>query len=453
MTRMEPTITVGILDRVEAVTGAFREIASVNGRAFPVGPFRAVPAGENVALAGEHGIPVLAPRLHCRMPGGTPFVLRDVVIGVAFHWERKREQVFRGDLVLECRRGRLTAVNEIPLEAYLESVISSEMSPTAPPEFLKAHAILSRSWLLAMLERRAGRPADTAGAEPIPSRPGTAGPAAEGGTVEISRWYGRKDHEHFDVCADDHCQRYQGIGSVTERAREAVAATRGRVLTWRGEVCDARYSKCCGGRTERFASAWEDVPVPYLDSVSDGSAPFPVPADETEWARWIRSEPEAYCRVRDPDILNGVLPGFDRETPDFFRWKSEYGRAELEAILWEKSGLDFGDLRDLVALERGPSGRIVRLRVEGSRMTAVVGKELEIRRWLSRSHLLSSAFVVEKAGPPSGPPERFILHGAGWGHGVGLCQIGAAAMACRGFRAEGILGHYFPETSLERRYD
>jgi peptidoglycan hydrolase-like amidase len=452
MTRMEPTIAVGILDRVEAVNGVFREVVSVNGRDFPAGPFRAVPAGKNVALLGSHGSSVLSPRLHCRIPDGTPFVLRDVVIGVAFHWERKGEQVFRGDLALECREGLLSAVNEIPLEAYLESVVSSEMSPTAPPEFLKAHAILSRSWLLAMLERKAGRAAGVAGEKKTFSGAGTDGPAAEGGAVEIRRWYGREDHEDFDVCADDHCQRYQGVASVTERARQAVAATRGQALTWRGEVCDARYSKCCGGRTERFESAWEDVTVPYLVSVSDGPETFPTASAEVEAARWIGSEPDAYCRVRDPEVLKRVLPGFDLETPDFFRWKVEYHREELESILKEKSGLDFGDLRDLVPLERGPSGRIIRLRIDGSRMNAVVGKELELRRWLSRSHLLSSAFVVETGGSPGKPPERFVLRGAGWGHGVGLCQIGAAAMACRGFKAEEILAHYFPGTSIEERY-
>ncbi|MGV8079391.1 MAG: SpoIID/LytB domain-containing protein [Syntrophales bacterium] len=464
MIRMEPTITVGIIDRAETITGAFRATVSVNGRDFPAGSFRAVAEGENVVFSGEQGgAPVVARCIRCRIPGDAPFVLRDVTIGVAFHWERRREQVFRGDLVLECREGLLTAVNEIPLEAYLESVVSSEMSPAAPPEFLRAHAVLSRSWLLAMLERKAGASGGISGRDETDNPAGEAGTAAgkgpsaggptDEGSVEIRRWYGREDHEHFDVCADDHCQRYQGVGAVTEMAREAVAATRGRVLTWRGEVCDARYSKCCGGRTERFESAWEDVPVPYLVSVADGPASFPVISNEEEAERWIRSEPEACCRVRDPDILKSVLPDFDRETPDFFRWRVEYGREELQAILEEKSGLDLGDLLNLVPLERGPSGRIVRLRIEGSRRTVVVGKELEIRRWLSRSHLYSSAFVVEKNGPPSGLPERFVLRGAGWGHGVGLCQIGAAALACRGFTAEEILARYFPGTSLTRLYD
>jgi SpoIID/LytB domain protein len=449
MIRMEPTITVGIIDRTETITGAFRETVSVKGRYFPSGPFRAVADGENVVLSGERGgKPIVASSIRCRIPGGSPFILQDVTIGVAFHWERTREQAFRGDLVLECRDGLLSAINEIPLEAYLESVVSSEMSPSAPPEFLKAHAVLSRSWLLAMLERKAGRLRES------PERKAdVAAGGDDAGIAEIRRWYGREDHEHFDVCADDHCQRYQGVGAVTEKAREAVVATRGLVLTWQGEICDARYSKCCGGRTERFESAWEEVPVPYIVSVADGPASIPVVSTEEEAERWIRSEPEACCRVRDPDILKTVLPDFDRETPDFFRWKVEYGREELQAILEEKSGLDFGDLLDLVPLERGPSGRIVRLRVEGSRRTVIVGKELEIRRWLSRSHLLSSAFIVEKHGLPSGLPERFVLRGAGWGHGVGFCQIGAAAMAFRGFHAEEILARYFPGTSLTRLYD
>lgn len=370
-------------------------------------------------------------------PANTFFTLTNVRIGIAFHWERTQMLSFRGSIVLSLNEdGSFRVINRIGLEDYLASVISSEMSADAPLEFLQAQAITARSWLMAMLDkkkvkREAPRPAPD----------------------EILTWQDVNDHEGFDVCADDHCQRYQGVGAVTEVAREAVAATRGRVLTWQGEVCDARYSKCCGGRTERFESAWEDVPVPYLVSVADGPASIPVVSTEEEAERWIRSEPEACCRVRDPDILKSVLPDFDRETPDFFRWRVEYNREELQAILEEKSGLDLGDLLDLVPLERGPSGRIVRLRVEGSRGTVVVGKELEIRRWLSRSHLYSSAFVVEKHGLPSGLPERFVLRGAGWGHGVGLCQIGAAALACRGFTAEEILARYFPGTSLTRLYD
>jgi len=264
---------------------------------------------------------------------------------------------------------------------------------------------------------------------------------------EVIRWYDREDHDLFDVCADDHCQRYQGITKIiSEQAEEAVRETRGMVITYQDEICDARYSKACGGLTEEFDTAWDNKRVPYLGSISDASVPHRPIGTEEEASRWILSEPEAYCHTKDKRLLENILPDLDRETKGFFRWTIEYSRTELEEILRQKSGFDFGTLKEIVPLRRGPSGRISRLRIVGSKMSMVVGKELEIRRWLSRTHLYSSAFLVTvEAG-------RFILDGAGWGHGVGLCQIGAAVMATRGFLAEEILRHYFRGIEIKRIY-
>ncbi|MDI9569566.1 MAG: SpoIID/LytB domain-containing protein [Pseudomonadota bacterium] len=412
------------------------------------------------------------------------FSLDAVVIGVNFHWERRERQTFQGGLtVRRDNDGLLTAINEIDMEDYLASVISSEMAATAPVEFLKAHAVMSRSWLLAMLERkdresgggsahspggvaRGGGDGRRNGMDGDGHRNGMDGgaPAAgegeagretdEGGLdspEEIVKWYGREDHADFDVCADDHCQRYQGVTKiVSPQVREAVDATRGMVLVYGGRICDARYHKACGGRTEDFANVWEGRSVPYLTSVADGPGDFPSLTTEAAAADWIASSPEAYCNIADTAFLRRILPAFDQETPDFFRWEVSHEREEMEALLKEKSGIDFGELLHLKPLRRGPSGRIVRLEISGTRRRVIVGKELEIRRWLSPSHLYSSAFVVDAEKDAGGGIRRFVLRGAGWGHGVGLCQIGAAAMAIRGFSMEAILGHYFPGAALRK---
>jgi SpoIID/LytB domain protein len=347
------------------------------------------------------------------------------------------DQTFQGDLILLPRKdGTIAAINEIPLEDYLKSVISSEMSGAAPMEFLKAHAILSRSWVLAALGRKKKTKETSIPAKRIIEKDG-----------EVIRWYDREDHDLFDVCSDDHCQRYQGITKiVSEQAEQAVRETRGMVITYQDEICDARYSKACGGLTEDFDTAWYDKRVPYLGSISDASVPHQPIGTEEEASRWILSDPEAYCNTKDEHLLEKILPDFDRETIGFFRWAIEYSRGELEEVLREKSGFDFGTLQEIVPLSRGPSGRISRLKIVGSKRSMVVGKELEIRRWLSRSHLYSSAFLVTfEAG-------RVIFHGAGWGHGVGLCQIGAAVMATRGFSAEEILRHYFRGVEIKKVY-
>jgi SpoIID/LytB domain protein len=270
---------------------------------------------------------------------------------------------------------------------------------------------------------------------------------------EVIRWYDREDHEFFDVCADDHCQRYQGIG-VRENgnAAAAVRGTRGVFLIHDGKICDARYHKACGGMTEDYRSCWEDKDVPYLTHISDSAKRFVPIRTEKDAERWIISSPASYCNVRDEYLLKKILPHYDRKTADFFRWRVEYKRGELEDILRLKSGIDFGTLYNIVPLQRGPSGRITLLRIDGEKASVTVGKELEIRRWLSKSHLYSSAFFVQVNRDYSGDPVSFVLHGAGWGHGVGLCQIGAAAMAFRGFSAEEILLHYFKGAALVKRY-
>jgi SpoIID/LytB domain protein len=314
------------------------------------------------------------------------------------------------------------------------------MSAEAPMELLKAHAITSRSWLVAMLEREQ-------------RNIGIASLRSSETDQEIIRWYDREDHEIFNVCADDHCQRYQGITKIlSESAVDAIRATKGIFLTYQNEICDARFSKTCGGLTEEFEFAWEKREIPYLTCISDAKVQHPPITSEREAEEWILGSPEAFCNTNDGKILKQILPSFDQETTDFFRWTVEYRREELEDLLRTKSGYDFGILKNLVPLQRGPSGRIYRLRIEGSKKSIIVGKELEIRRWLSKSHLYSSAFIVNIEQGNDGLPQRFILHGAGWGHGVGLCQIGAAVMASKGFKAEEIVKHYFHGAELRKLY-
>ena len=351
-------------------------------------------------------------------PAQCAFALDDVTIGTGFHWERKERQVFRGALRLLKKKAGLTLVNDVSLEEYVTSVISSEMSALSPLELLKAHAVISRSWMWYP---------KTAQSSPTKSAPRTA-------NHEIVRWYGREAHPDFDVCADDHCQRYQGITKlISPAAAEAVRATSGEFLRYDGEICDARFAKSCGGITERYATAWEDEDVPYLRSVFDGAGQ----AESLSAEEWIRSTPPAYCNTRDAELLSRLLPGFDQETRDFYRWQVTYAPDELAEIVESRTGVRLGPIRDLEALARGPSGRIYRLKITGARDYVIVGKELEIRRALSRSHLYSSAFVIDKE------PARIILRGAGWGHGVGLCQIGAAVMATQGRTYTEILQHYY----------
>jgi stage II sporulation protein D len=357
-------------------------------------------------------------------PASCAFALDDVTIGIGFHWERKERQVFRGTFRVIRRGGRLTVINGVSLEDYVTSVISSEMSASCPLELLKAHAVISRSW---MWFPKANTSRIDSGHHQVLD------------AHEILRWYGREAHADFDVCADDHCQRYQGITKAfSPAAAEAVGATAGEFLRYHGMICDARFSKCCGGITERYATAWEDENIPYLESVCDGPSPSRARAP----ASWIASNPSAYCNTNDAALVARLLPGFDQETRDFYRWQVVYTLEEVADLVKLRIGGDLGPIREMQALARGPSGRISRLKITGERDFVIIGKELEIRRALSRTHLYSSAFVVEKESA------RFILHGAGWGHGVGLCQIGAAVMANQGATYLEILRHYYRDTTV-----
>lgn len=372
---------------------------------------------------------------------GSTFTLHDVTIGIGFHWERKEEQTFSGQLNFIVENGLVRAINILPVEEYLTSVISSEMKPTASREFLRAHAVISRSWVLAQL-RSPYRKAIQAESE----APVTGSHILN----RIIKWYDHDQHTLFDVCADDHCQRYQGrTRIISAAAQAAVKDTLGQTLVFDGHLCDARFSKCCGGVTEQFESCWQDEHKPYLVALRDSSineGALPDLSIEENTRQWILSEPKSFCNSADGNILSESLNGYDLETPNYYRWKVEYTVEQVSDIFRRKSGLDIGDIVDLRPIKRGPSGRIYELEIQGTKQTVTIGKELEIRRTLSESHLFSSAFVVEKTS------QGFILHGAGWGHGVGLCQIGAAVMAAKGYTYREILHHYYPHTTLSRFY-
>lgn len=377
------------------------------------------------------------------------FSLYDVTIGINFHWERQETQIFQGMLKLVVEEGKITAINILPVEDYLISVISSEMKATSSLEFLKAHAVISRSWLYAQMEKR----------RMLTGKDTTGGFFSFIKTdTEFIRWYDREDHTIFDVCADDHCQRYQGITKATkEEVVEAVRATQGQVLmTKDGKICDARFSKCCGGATEEYEYCWEDKHYPYLESTRDTAKekgnPLPDLTIEAEAERWIRTSPPSFCKTRNKRILSQILNNYDQETTDFYRWKVHYTQSELAELIRTRSKTDFGDIIDLVPVERGKSGRISQLKIVGSKKTLCIGKELEIRRTLSPNHLFSSAFVVDKEDFRHGIPQSFTLTGAGWGHGVGLCQIGAAVMGEKGYTYKEILLHYYKGAEIKEAY-
>ena len=372
---------------------------------------------------------------------GSTFTLHDVTIGIGFHWERQEEQTFSGQLRFIVENGLVRAINVLPVEEYLTSVISSEMKPTASREFLKAHAVISRSWVLAQL-RSPYRKSIEAEAD-VPT-------IQDHILNRIIKWYDHDQHTLFDVCADDHCQRYQGRTRIISAAAEAaVKDTFGQTLVNGGHLCDARFSKCCGGVTEQFETCWQDEHKPYLVALRDSSineGALPDLTVEENARQWILSDPKSFCNSADGNILSESLNGYDLETPDYYRWKVEYTTAQISDIFRRKSGLEIGDIVDLKPVKRGPSGRIYELEIQGTNGSVTIGKELEIRRTLSESHLFSSAFKVEKT------PDGFILLGAGWGHGVGLCQIGAAVMAAKGYTYREILRHYYPGTDLGRFY-
>ncbi len=374
------------------------------------------------------------------------FELNDVTIGIQFHWERKEDQSFKGSLEIMIEEDKLTAINILPLEDYLISVISSEMSATSNMELLKAHAIISRSWLLAQTQKGESIKQTGKTYQSISETP-----------EEYIRWYDREDHLNFDVCADDHCQRYQGITrQSTQIVEQAVAQTRGMLLMNNGKICDARFSKSCGGISETFENVWEPEVHPYLQSIIDN--PKPAEGFDTDLTnedaaqKWIRNAPEAFCNTHDKEVLSQILNDYDQETTDFYRWKLTYQQSDLAELIARKSGRDFGAILDLIPVERGLSGRLKKLKIVGLKLTLTIGKELEIRKTLSESHLYSSAFVIDKQNITDGIPGEFVLTGAGWGHGVGLCQIGAAMMGAKGYKYDEILLHYFRGASISKEY-
>lgn len=367
------------------------------------------------------------------------FSVANVMIGINFHWQQEQTQTFRGEVILMVHEGKIQLINRLSVEQYLESVIASEMKPTASIELLKAHAVISRSWLLAQIQRRK---------EATPMRKDGM---KDVNSTEIMRWYDVEAHRLFDVCADDHCQRYQGIDKMqNSRAAEAVAATKGEVLMYGDELCDARFSKCCGGATEAFEYCWADTPKPYLQSMRDAIDVTFLPdlTQENNAEKWIRYSPDAFCNTNNPQILKQVLNDYDQKTNDFYRWRVRYTVEELLDILREKLDIDFGTLEKIEPLARGKSGRIWKLRIQGSKHTMTIGKELEIRRALSKTHLYSSAFVVKEERDENKVLKALELVGAGWGHGVGLCQIGAAVMGEQGYRYDQILQHYYKGATI-----
>lgn len=439
----EPEINIGILASKEIRFDLYGEFKSNFGTDKCSGNYKAVLEEGKIAVykddkkAGKSDEIIFTPN----DIDIESFVLYDVVIGKNFHWQKKERQRFRGTLRLFVEDGNITAVNIIPLEEYLASVIASEMNANSSPELLKAHAVISRSWILSQLEKKKET---TKHVNELIS------------DDEIIRWYDSTNHQNYDFCSDDHCQRYQGITRIiNENVYNAVENTRGIVLTYEDKVCDTRYSKCCGGITESYENVWEPIRVRYLVSITDYK--FEIDGIEYDLTKeknaekWINISPHAFCNTADAKILQQVLNDYDRQT-EFFRWKVEYSQDELSSIIKEKSGIDFGHIIDLEPVKRGYSGRIIKLKIRGAKKTLTVGKELEIRRWLSPTHLYSSAFTVLKEEIKDNIPAKFILKGAGWGHGVGLCQIGAAAMSNIGYLFDEILSHYFKGAKIKKIY-
>jgi SpoIID/LytB domain protein len=436
----EPLIAVGLIENAAQIDFELQGDYLLDGRAVPAGRYSAVYAAGAVVLSEGSSGELTRGRQVCFKPVAlqeTCSTLHNVAIGREFHWERLQNQCFRGELAFEAFDGAgITAVNRIGLEAYLESVICSEMSPDCDGQFLKAHCVISRSWLLAQLELKRAA--------------GMSAPPADAAFTDAA------SHKNFDVCNDDHCQRYHGIARVNVAAQQALAETRGQVLVFDGKICDTRFSKCCGGISERFSTCWQDVDCAYLTPVADctsGNEVFSPPVNsEADARRFILADPPAFCNVTDRDLLARVLPDFDFETQQFFRWRATLLQEELQGLLLHKTGIDFGGIKSLTPLARGDSGRIYRLKITGTHAEKIISKELAIRRALSHAHLYSSAFIVEPSGHRNGIPEAFTLRGAGWGHGVGLCQIGAAAMSAQGYTSSAILAHYFRGAALKTIY-
>ena len=445
--RAEPEISVGILTQQKILFELYGNFKVSGDRKNYSGIFSAeisddkIVCKSNSAIISDSEEIIFTPE----DPYSESFLIRDVVIGINFHWQRKERQRFNHSLKIIKSGKKAVAINILPLESYIISVISSEMSAKSSVQFLKALSVVSRSWILAQLIKTRLK------------KEGKTSSFYETETETI-KWYDRGQHKHFDVCADDHCQRFQGITKVTsENAGKAVRQTRGIVLLSDDKICDTRYSKSCGGITEDFENVWEPVQLPYLKSIVDYKYPpenFNLNLfSENNAKKWILGNPQSFCNTSDKVILSQILIDYDRETTNFYRWKIEYSQEEISNIIKEKSGIDFGNILDLIPVERGASSRLIKMKIKGSKKVLTIGKELEIRRILSPNHLYSSAFIVDKIMGKNSIPEKFIIHGAGWGHGVGLCQVGAAVMAEKGYQFDEILLHYFSNAVIKKIYN
>lgn len=438
-------VSVGIMSSSK-ISFVLNGIFSLNGTPIS-GPFTAEAVDGGVKIAGRtYNSPEFVPE-----NAESTFTLKEVTIGKKFHWERKEDETFPGKLKLINNNGEIEAVNVVDVELYLRSVISSEMSCNAPLEYLKTQAVVSRSWLVRILQTR----------QTMNSAAGTTerNDVVDGVERHI-KWYENDAHTLFDVCADDHCQRYEGLShAVNPMAEKAVAETCGEIIYSAGEICDARFSKSCGGVSEIFSNCWDESDKDYLKPIHDYAEhneghDVPDLTIEANAEKWIRSAPEAFCNTEDNEILSQVLNDYDLETKDFYRWSVNYTNSELSVLILKKSGVDFGEIIDIIPIRRGTSGRIVELLISGTHKKMIIGKELEIRRILSESHLKSSAFVVDRLDiSPQGIPQKFTLTGAGWGHGVGLCQIGAAVMSAKGYTYREIVAHYFKNSEIKNIKD
>jgi SpoIID/LytB domain protein len=443
-----PKVSVGILNADEIKFVLYGDYHLENGKEIFQGNFSATLENNKVKITSEDKTFYIeiGEGFEPSNEESDSFMIRDVLIGINFHWQQKQNQQFLGAIKFVKENGKLTAVNYLSVEDYLVSVISSEMSATSSIELLKAHAVISRSWLFAQMEKK--KELDSQ------HKKNTSSFVSED---EIIRWYDREDHTLYDVCADDHCQRYQGITKLyAHNAQTAIEETKGLVLVYDDKICDTRFSKSCGGISENFENVWEPIEHPYLKAIVD----YKFPPDgyeldltiEENAVKWIKSNPPAFCNTNDERVLNQFLVDYDRNTKDFYRWTIEYTQEEISELIARKTGIDFGEILDFVPIERGPSGRLIKLRVVGSKKTMTIGKELEIRKMLSENHLYSSAIVIEKKNIENGVPKNFKIYGAGWGHGVGLCQIGAAVMSDMGYKFDEILAHYFKDANLKKIY-
>ncbi|MCX7858158.1 MAG: SpoIID/LytB domain-containing protein [Deltaproteobacteria bacterium] len=433
-------LDVGIIDGKETIVGIFQGEYLLNGKEKVSGPFSITLEQKKMCLHVGQKKYILESEPRFVASKNSSFLLEDVTIGKGFHWEKRERQVFPGNLKIRIRNdGLFSAINEVVIEDYLKSVISSEMNPLSPLEFLKAHAVSSRSWLLSKKMKRKKKDV-TLESEPKDGR--------------IIKVYGNEEHKLFDVCADDHCQRYHGITKILSNQVEyAVEQTDGLVLVYGDEICDTRYSKCCGGITEKYSIAWEEKELPYLLSISDSIETYGPLATEKDLIKWIEGEPKVFCNVRNEEDLSKIVTDLDEKTKDFFRWKVVVSKEEIENLIKAKTGIDIGEIEKIKPIARGPSGRIKEMLIEGTKARFIVGKELEIRRILSPTHLLSSAFFITEEKDRKGRVKSFILKGAGWGHGVGMCQIGAARMALMGYSYQEILAHYFRGAKVAKIYE